>query len=130
MPEGNEGLKYEGLVALMIGMEERIKKDSKERLDEFKVFADHRFTKLDEHNEWQNGSMHKMSERIHKAEHRIDEVSNGNKYVRLLKWIDTHPRRSIVMIIGAWTIASIAVTNAVCNNWLPRLWEVVINIVT
>ena len=129
MPTGNEELKYEGLIALMIGMEERIDKKADQRMVDFREFVDHRFTKVDDHNAWQNGSMHKMAERVHKLEHKTDEIGRGNNYVRLLKWIDTHPRKSIVLIIGTWSAASLLVTNAVCNHWMPRLWDLILNVV-
>lgn len=123
MPNENEGLKYEGLVALMLGVEDRIEKRSKDRHDEFREFVDHRFTKLDQHNEKQNGTIKNTIDRVHNLEH-------GTKYVKLLKWVDTHPKRSIILIVLSWFITSIAVTNAVCNNWLPRIWDLIIKIAT
>ena len=123
----SDQLKYEGLVALMLGVEERIEKRSKDRHDEFKDFVDHRFTKLDEHNKKQNGAIFKIENRVLDLE---IEQKKDNKYVRFLKWVDTHPRRSIIAILGSWTILTVMVSNAVAHNWLPKLWELVIKVIT
>lgn len=110
-------LKYEGLASIIVLGQEH----AKERHDDFKDFVDHRFTGLEEHNEKQNGSIYKTMERVNKLE-------KGTQYTRFVKWVDLHPKKSIFFALSSWTMGTIAITNAVANNWMPRLWELILKI--
>lgn len=119
MTKETDQMKYEGLASLIIEGQ----RHDKERHENFKEFVDHRFTGLEEHNEKQNGT-------IGKTIVRVDDLEKGNKYSRLLKWIDTNPRRSIIMVLALWFLVDTAVTNAIVNNWVPRFWELLVKIVS
>ena len=111
-------MKYEGLASIILTGQEH----AKERHDDFKEFVDHRFSGLEDHNEKQNGSIQKTMD-------RVNVLERGNQYVRLLKWVDIHPRRSIIVTLASFFIVSTIVTNAVVNNWMPRLWELIVRAV-
>jgi len=119
MTKETDEMKYEGLAALIIEGQ----RHAKERHENFKQFVDHRFSGLEKHNEKQNGA---ISETIN----RVTNLEHGNKYSRFLKWIDMHPRRSIIVVFASWFVVSTIVTNAVVNNWMPKFWDLVIKIVT
>lgn len=112
-------MKYEGLTALIIEGQEH----AKERHDDFKEFIDHRFTGLEKYNEKQNGS-------IQKTKDRVLVLEQGSRYTKLLKWIDTHPKRSIVIILSIGVVLSGTVMHAVAEGWIPELWRLIIKIVT
>ena len=118
MTKETDQLKYEGLASIILTGQEH----AKERHDDFKVFVDHRFTGLEKHNEKQNG-------KINKTMDRVDKLEQGNQYTKLLKWVDIHPRRSIILVLSSWFLVSTIVTNAVVNNWMPRLWELIVKAV-
>jgi len=108
-------LKYEGLASLIIEGQ----KQARERHDDFKEFVDRRFTDLDKHNEKQNGI-------IGEIDARLGCVEEDKKYTRIMKWVDKHPKRAVIVVVGSWITVSSVVTYAIGVGALPKLWEIIV----
>ena len=115
----SDELKYEGLVALMLGVEERIEKRSTERHNDLKEAMDIRFRGLEAHNERQNGAIMKIKD-------RVEVLEEERKYTRIMKWVDKHPKRSAFILLTSWIAISSIVTYAIGVGALPKLWELIV----
>jgi hypothetical protein len=108
-------LKYEGLASIIIEGQ----RQARERHDDFKDFVDRRFVGLEQHNEKQNGIIKETIE-------RVDHLEEDRKYTKIMKWVDKHPKRSVLIIVGSWIAISSIVTYAIGVGALPKLWELIV----
>lgn len=114
-------LKYEGLASLIIEGQKQARErdvDIRKRQDDFVAMVDRRFEGLEKHNERQNGI-------IRETVNRVSCIEEDKKYTRILKWVDKHPKRSIMVIVGAWIAISSVVTYTIGVGALPKLWELI-----
>lgn len=114
-------LKYEGLASLIIEGQKQARErdvDIRKRQDDFVAMVDRRFEGLEKHNERQNGI-------IRETVNRVSCIEEDKKYTRILKWVDKHPKRSIMVIVGSWIAISSVVTYAIGVGALPKLWELI-----
>lgn len=115
-------LKYEGLASLIIEGQKQARErdeDIRRRQDDFIGMVDRRFEGLEKHNVKQNGI-------IGEIDARLACVEEDKKYTRIMKWIDKHPKRAVVIVVGSWISISSVVTYAIGVGALPKLWELIV----
>lgn len=129
--EVNE-MKYEGLAALIVTIEENHEKRHKD----FKEFVDMRFNGLEEHNKKQNGNigtaMKKIGELEREANKRkltcgaaVETLQKQAKYVKFVMWIDQKWKLALFLFIGILLVTQAIVHAAVEHGWLSKLFELI-----
>ena len=134
-----EALKFEALSAIIIqgqqAAEHRhndLKEDMRLRFDK----VDERLHDNEEYNQIQNGRQADALNKIHALEAESQErkltcmaavqvLQKRTKYTRIVKWIDEHPKRAVVLIGGSVVLTQIIVLHAFQNNWLNQLWIII-----
>ena len=132
MSDENKEMKYDGLAALIVTLED----NHERRHTEFKEFIDQRFSGLEEHNRKQNGSISEAIGSIGKLEDESNErkltcgaavkaLQKEVKYTKLVMWIDRRWKLAISLAIGVLLITQMVVHAAVANGWLSKIFDLI-----
>lgn len=132
--ENNElkEMKYEGLAALIVTLEE----NHERRHKDFKEFVDNRFTGIEEHNRKQNGSIAEAMKKIGELEREANErkltcgaavqtLQREVKYTKMVLWIDKHWKGALFILVGVLLVTQGIVHAAVAGGWLSKIWELI-----
>ena len=132
MSDENNEMKYEGLAALIVTLDD----NHERRMKDFKEFVDRRFTGLEQHNKKQNGSiataLNKVSDLEKESAERkltcgaaVKALQNEVKYTKFVMWVDQHGKVSAVILIAILLITQSIVIAAVSNGWFSKLLDLI-----
>jgi len=129
----SEEMKFESLAQLISTHHE----ENKTRLKDFKDFMDQRFTGLENHNRKQNGTINKTLERVADIEKEqqeraltckaaVEVLQEKTRYVRVVEWIDRHPKTFIISVVLIIILSQTFVHVAVEQKWIGKLIELIV----
>ena len=122
MSKESDEMKYEGLAALIVTLDEKNEKR----------FVDKRFTGLEKHNRNQNGAISKARDDIDDVKKEmdkreltcmasVDSMQKNVKYVRVIEWIGKRWKLTLFGFIGILLITNYIVD----RGWMGKLFEII-----
>ena len=131
MPNEEE-MRYEALATLIASHHE----ENKQRHKAFASEVDRRFAGLEHHNRKQNGAIQESLKRIAIIEQEsatrgatckvvVEAMEKNLKYAKLIKWVDKHPKISIVVLVVLIFTSTGVIHAAIEGGWVLRIIEII-----